>query len=137
MKKKILITGILIVLMLVTISYATALNTTNTENKESPLYRLRISMAIREKVENIIENIRTKFLGERIFFLPSKQSRKGLLSVRDSEKQIIKEYTEGFIGPTCAYYPTCSRGYETACDYQTCGDNPTCMRYRTCYDCGN
>jgi len=71
MNEKILITGILIVFMLITISYATAVNTsTSVQNKESPLWGVRTKRAISEKISNIIENIKTKFLGERIFFLP-------------------------------------------------------------------
>ena len=72
MNKKILIISILAVLMLVTISLASATNTntTNTEKKESPLWTIRTKRAISEKINNIIENIKTKFLGERIFFLP-------------------------------------------------------------------
>ena len=72
MNKKILLISILSFLMLLTISFASAINTNTTdiERKESPLYRIRIRRAIGEKITIIIENIRTKFLGERIFFLP-------------------------------------------------------------------
>ena len=69
--KKILIISISAVLMLVTISFASAIDTnTDVEKKESPLYKIRTRQAIREKIGKIIENIKTKFLGERIFFLP-------------------------------------------------------------------
>ena len=70
MKKKIVTISALAVLMLVAISFATAINTTNTENKESPLYGLRTSRATGEKISNLIENIKTKFLGDRTFFIP-------------------------------------------------------------------
>ena len=70
MKKKIATISILTIFMLVTISYATALNTTNTENKESPLYRIRTSRAITEKIGKVIENIKAKFLEKRVFYLP-------------------------------------------------------------------
>jgi len=72
MNKKILLVSILAVFMLLTISFASAVttNTTKTERKESPLYSIRTRQAIREKISNIIENIKAKFLGERIFFLP-------------------------------------------------------------------
>ena len=67
--KKVVTISILVVFMIVAISYATALSTTNTEKKESPLYGLRTRLAIGEKISNIVENIKTKFLGNRIFFL--------------------------------------------------------------------
>ena len=70
--KKIVAISILAVFMLVAISYATAVNTNTTskETKESPLYNIRNRRAIGSKIYNIIDNIKTKFLGNRIFFLP-------------------------------------------------------------------
>ena len=66
-----MILSILTVLMLVTISYATAIeNKSYTENKESPLYKIRTKNAIGEKIGEIISQIKTKFLGERLFWLP-------------------------------------------------------------------
>ena len=70
MKGKIIIGSILAVLLLVTISYATAINTKDIEEKESPLYKLRTRLAISEKISNIIDNIETNFLGSRIFCIP-------------------------------------------------------------------
>ena len=72
MKKKLLLGSILAVFMLVTISFASAINTTNTQTtkKESPLYKIRIGRAISEKISQIFENIKTSFLGERLFYLP-------------------------------------------------------------------
>jgi hypothetical protein len=70
MKKKVMAISILAVFMLVAISYATAINTINTEKKESPLYGLRTRRAITEKIGAILENIKAKFLGNRIFLLP-------------------------------------------------------------------
>jgi hypothetical protein len=71
MDKKILILGVLVVLMLVTISFASAV-TTNTQNtrKESPLYNIRTKLAIGERIQNLKETIKAKFVGERLFFLP-------------------------------------------------------------------
>ena len=69
MKKKILIIGISVAFMLVTISYATALRTTEVEKKESPLFRLRAQKAIKEKINTILESIKTKFIGERVFWI--------------------------------------------------------------------
>ena len=69
--KKICIFGIFVFFMLLTISFATAINTNNnSENKESPLYRIRAKNALGSKVSQIIENIKTKFLGERLFYVP-------------------------------------------------------------------
>jgi len=75
MNKKILSVSILAIFMLVAISYATAVNTTDVDNKESPLYGIRSKRAKGEKISNIIENIKIKFLGERIFFLPFQRLR--------------------------------------------------------------
>jgi len=72
MKKKVVITSILAVFMLVAISYATAVSTktSETDAKESPLYGLRTRRAISDKIVNIVENIKARFLGNRMFFLP-------------------------------------------------------------------
>ena len=58
------------VFMLLFISFAAAMNTTYIEKKESPLYGIRIREAIGIKIMKIIDKIQTKFLCERIFFLP-------------------------------------------------------------------
>ena len=72
MKKKIMIGGIIVIFMLVTISFASAINTNNinAERKESPLYKIRTELAIKEKIGKIFVLIKTRFLGERIFFIP-------------------------------------------------------------------
>ena len=69
--KKILILSFLAVLMLVTISFASAINTNaDSEKKESPLFKIRIKSTIGQKIGGIYEQIKSKFLGERSFFLP-------------------------------------------------------------------
>ena len=71
MKKKLFLSMILVV-MLVFISFATAVSSTTDEKvkqKESPLFQIRAKQAISEKIIDIIENIKTRFLGERIFFI--------------------------------------------------------------------
>jgi hypothetical protein len=75
MKKKILIISILAVFMLMAISFVSVVgkNTSDAEKKESPLYGIRTKRAIGEKISNILENIKTRFLGERIFFLKFNQ----------------------------------------------------------------
>jgi hypothetical protein len=73
MKRKILLISILAVFMLVAISFSTAVKTTNAETKESPLFKIRTKQSIGEKIGNIVEQIKTKFLGYRMFFLPNLQ----------------------------------------------------------------
>ena len=70
MKRKLRIGGIIVALMLVTIAFSTVVNSTSDDQKESPLYKLRTRRAINEKIDDIIEDIKTKFIGERIFFIP-------------------------------------------------------------------
>ena len=71
MNKKLLVVSILAVFMLLAISMASAVNTTTTvKKKESPLFGIRTRQAIGEKIGDIIENIKTKYIGERVFFLP-------------------------------------------------------------------
>ena len=70
MKTKLLIICFAAVFMLVAISYATAINNSNARAKESPLFKIRTRISINEKIGNIIEQIKVKFLGERVFFIP-------------------------------------------------------------------
>jgi hypothetical protein len=99
MKKKVVAISILAVLMIVAISYATAVNTTNTEKKESPLYGLRTRRAITDKIGTILENIKTKFLGDRIFFLPY------LLNQNSHHYRYLfdKEHTDRLVDLTCGF----------------------------------
>ena len=86
MNKKIILISISAVLMLVTITFASAINTNNTtkiEKKESPLYKIRTRLATGEKIFDIFKNIKAKFLGERIFFLPFQWFSYGVISIRD------------------------------------------------------
>lgn len=71
MNKRILIGCILVVFMLVAISMATAVsNEKNTEKKESPLFKTRTKQATGEKLSRFRENIKARFIGERIYLLP-------------------------------------------------------------------
>ena len=74
MKKKILLISTLAVFSMLIISFASAIstNTTNVERKESPLYRIRTINSVGVKLGDILHQIKTKFLGEKIFFLPTK-----------------------------------------------------------------
>ena len=96
MKKKLVILGISAVLMLVTISFASAINTntaTTIEKTESPLYKIRTSLAIKEKIGQILENIKTRFIGERLFFIPFRLDR-----IRE-KNIIIRDHFLGKCGP--------------------------------------
>ena len=71
--KKWVIMGILVVLMLVCVSFTTVIGMNNsvvTTRRSSPLFSIRTRGAIGEKIKNVKENIITRFLGERILFLP-------------------------------------------------------------------
>jgi len=71
MKKKIVMVSILAVFMLVSISFvSSAVVNTDAEEKESPLYGIRSKQVISEKISSIINNIKSRFIGNRIFFLP-------------------------------------------------------------------
>lgn len=71
MKKKIMFLSILAVLTLVAISFASAINTQDTTTLKirkgySPLFFIRTRKAIREKIGDLL----TRFIGQRVFFLP-------------------------------------------------------------------
>ena len=73
MKKKLIIISILAVAILMILSFSSAVSSNiskTAKKKESPLYGIRTRRAIRERIRNLIENIKTKFLGDRIFFVP-------------------------------------------------------------------
>jgi len=100
--------------MLAAISYATAVNTngTNIENKDSPLFGIRTQRAIREKIGEIMKNIKTKFIGERIFFVPFQQIRNKInrnsIMYRDyiteaDTCQIFPKYCHTICMPFCDY----------------------------------
>ena len=76
------------VFILISISFSTALssNTNNDENKESPLYRIRTRRAIGERIIELKEIIKTKFIGQRL-----------------NEKTDWGGYTEDVSGNTCDY----------------------------------
>ncbi len=71
MKKKLLIGGILVVFMLSMISFSTVVGSNNAEERnESPLFRIRTRKAIGERLGDLKETLKTRFIGERVFFLP-------------------------------------------------------------------
>jgi len=100
MNKKLLVVSILAVFMLVAISYASAVssNTTTDEQRESPLFRVRTRRAIGERLGELKEIIKAKFIGERVFFLP-------FLSLRDiyNRYSLYTEASSTYGCYTCDY----------------------------------
>jgi hypothetical protein len=105
MNKTITLVGILAVFMLVTLSFASAINTNtaNTKKKESPLYRLRTTRAISEKLNTIIKNIKTRFIGKRLFCLPVKLFENGI------------NYAVLYYSCTGCTDSTCQRTWQSCC----------------------
>ena len=94
MNKKILIIGIIAAFMIVTVSFAAAINAEGKANKkESPLYKKNVKLALGEK----FEYIKTKFIVGRIFFAPN---------IHLFRQSTITGWTDTYPMPTaCA--PTC------------------------------
>ena len=115
MNKKVLILSILVVLMLVTISYAAAVeNKSKNEKKESPLYKIRTKNAIGEKIGKIIAFIKIKFLGEKIFLQPINYliERNGNKYEYDTEQgakcqSYHPAYCATYAPHKCTYAPAC------------------------------
>ena len=126
MNKKLLVVSILVVFTLVAISYASAFSSyTPIKKKESPLFGIRTRQAIKEKIGDVIENIKAKYIGERVFFLPFRFT----LSNNDLlVRQIIQDKILTLIDSTVDCW-TCTG--PTYCD-RTCTDNT--WYCRTCYD---
>ena len=105
MNKKILTISILAIFMLVTISFATAIttNTTDTQKRESPLFKIRTRLAIGERIKDLT----TKFLKTRIF-LPFQWLR----------NKIHTDSMASIVSPTCYGWP-CT--YEKTANPCTCG----------------
>jgi len=72
---------LLVTTIILTVSIATAISTKKTQREnESPLYKIRTKTAIKEK----IQNIKTRFYGERIFFLPFLLNKNSNRDFRDN-----------------------------------------------------
>ena len=70
--KKRLFFIMLLVAILVFISFSTIVSSMSDNDvkiKDSPLYMIRTNNAIGKKLSQIFENIKTKFLGESMFFI--------------------------------------------------------------------
>jgi len=69
MSRKLLVFSVLVIFLLVAISFTSTINSSagkTVRSKESPLFRIRIIKAIRERVGDFLR----RFVGERVFFLP-------------------------------------------------------------------
>ena len=110
--KKILGVGIMLLLTLVAISYATATSNVGVDKKESPLYRIRTKIAISEEIGKISDNIKTKFLGDRIFQIPKILYK--LVEIRNDEVSYMQPMHSicctGKL-PTCYGKGTCDDGF--------------------------
>ena len=116
MKKKILVISFIAVFMLISISLVSAINANNSEEtKESPLFRIRAENAIGQKIERIFEQIKSKFLGERIFFIPFLSN-----DIIPSWRYFLyqKEFTDQFQCTLMQSGPTCFPNYNTC--YSNC-----------------
>ena len=59
--------------MLLAITFASVVSSNTTksiETKESPLFGIRTRLAIKDRIGDIFQCIKTKFVGNRIFFQP-------------------------------------------------------------------
>jgi hypothetical protein len=72
MNKKAMIVSIFFVLIMLGISLTTTVSSnTSSEKKDSPLYRIKTRLINGEKIGKIIEDIKTKFIGGKLYFIPS------------------------------------------------------------------
>ena len=114
MNKKILIISIVAVFMLLALSFASTVssNTSKPIRKESPLFGIRTRQAIKEKIGQVIENIKAKYIGERVFFLPFQS-----ISLKQQNYQWTKDECETELKCT-AGTPSCFDTY--GCKFLTC-----------------
>jgi len=118
--KKIAIFAMLVILLILMVSMSTAISTKeNQENKESPLYKIRTKNAIKEK----IQTIKTRFFGDRLFFLPFR--------LKPSFSR------DNLLGKEHSILPTGNCACTLACTHQVtvlCG---ICTEWKTsfCLDC--
>ena len=119
MNKRIMGISIVAVFMLVTISFASAVNTTtNVTKKESPLFGIRLRRSIKDKVGNVLENIKTKYIGERVFLLP-------FLWLMNRDGISARQRLQGKAPPNTAdQRPGCETEWHTFCPYTACNECP-------------
>ena len=93
MKSKLLVVSILAVFILLVISVVSVVgyNTSKPIRKESPLFGIRTRRVVKERIDEVIDNIKTKYVGERVFLLPFQWLRKqGEFSLR---QQLVEKST--------------------------------------------
>jgi len=116
MNKKLLVVSILAVFMLVAISFASAVSSNSTDEKrESPLFRVRTRRAIGERVDELRQIIRSRFVGDRLFFLPFQwlRNQKNEEHAEDrlvtGDKSVTCHKTN--CGNQCSWDPACTVGW--------------------------
>ena len=111
MKKNLIIISFIICIILLTISITSAIEVNKNqsiENKESPLYKIRTRQVLGDRLKELIECIKAKFLGERMFFLPF-QWLKNIINADNFN--IDKPTNDITMCKSCATgpcYPSCS-----------------------------
>ena len=102
MIKKITVISIAAVFLLVAITFSTAVSSIQEktiDSKESPLFGIRTNRAIENKLSYILENIKTNYIGKRVFFLPFLMEKNcNILTLR----QQLQIKSEGFYSFFCA-----------------------------------
>ena len=107
MKKNLIIISFIICIILLTISITSAIEVNKNqsiENKESPLYKIRTRQVLGNRLKELIECIKARFLGERMFFLPFHWILENIK---------LKDNT--YNGPTSHGYPTCDKPSYIVC----------------------
>ena len=106
MNKKIMIGCISLILMLMAISFATAVNSSNTtvnEEKETPLFNIRTRLAIGERSQDLT----VRFLRQRTFFLPLQWLR-NKIHEDSTTTPILPPCITSNLKTGCTPPPTCS-----------------------------
>ena len=111
MKRKIIVGCILAVFVILAVSTMTVIGSDiKIENKESPLFRIRTSRAIEEKLGIILGNIKSKFFSEKLIFIPFLFKQRVNMDSQESEDFILTKfltYCTLSKPDTCYYVNTC------------------------------
>jgi hypothetical protein len=112
MKRKRIAGCVLAIFLLITISIVSVVGseTKNSETKESPLFRIRTSRAIEEKLGTILGNIKSKFFSEKLIFIPFLFKQFVNTDSQESEDFILTKfltYCTLSKPDTCHYVNTC------------------------------
>jgi hypothetical protein len=126
MNKKISTIGIAAILMLaMSIITAVGSDIDEDEKKESPLYAIRMNLEIRDKIDIIFNSVKTRFLGNRIFFIPHTSLIKGFDNL--VRYRLVSEEKgcpdKGTTDLPCSLPET----IPTVPEQETCGWHKTCM----------